>query len=406
MKIFIISDTHFGFKENDSQFQMDSYISVDQAFKEALLSNADLILMPGDIFDLEVPSQETYDKVFKLFNQMLGEQKTIATNRQKTLTKIPIIIIPGTHEFRGKQYKGPIDVLESSGYVYQIDNSNIIFEQTKTAIFGMKGVPEKVSKDLLKRLDFKPLEDHSNILLLHQSFKEFLPYDDEMVATLTFEDLPKGFDLYVNGHIHLSKIIDLDNGSKFALPGSTIYTQIKKMELEQKKGFIIYDTLSKDTNFTNIPVQREYNLIEIKIDNASKDEIYKRINEYLDYIKMNTNKYKIFDSEVTLKPVVKIKLSGKILSGFKNSDISAKDFIREDIIVIIDKSIESNDLEEKIKSIDIVKEREDIYKNSKHIFSKNLEKSGFKQSINVDEFINQVSSKDTDDIAKELVKDL
>ena len=85
--------------------------------------------MPGDLFDLEEPSQKTYDKLFKIISRYVGEQNIQNNTNNKTLTFVPIVIIAGTHEYKGKGYTSPIDVIESSNYFYQLKHSNIIFEK-------------------------------------------------------------------------------------------------------------------------------------------------------------------------------------------------------------------------------------------------------------------------------------
>jgi len=408
MKIAIISDTHFGLKENQNDFALDSYLNAEQAFQYSLQNYVDLILMPGDIFDLEIPTQETYHSVFKLFSELIGEQKIIPKDKTKTITKIPLVVIPGTHEYRGKNYKGPIDVLESAGYIYKLGKEHILFENNneKIAIHGMKGVPEKVSKDLLLKIDFQPVPDFTNILMLHQSFKEFLPFDDEMVATLTLEDLPNGFDLYINGHIHLSNIIKTEKGT-FVLAGSTVLTQIKKAEIEKRKGFHIYDTKTKNLEFVEISVQREYYLREIKIDGETKEDIINKIKIVMEETKKlaHTYEYNIFDTQYKLRPVLKIKITGKISSGFKQSDISAKDFVSDDLIIILDKELDSKELEEKIKEIDLGKDREKALIQSQEIFFKNLETSGFKKSFEPAEILNLLKNGDIDKAIEEIIKE-
>ncbi len=405
MKIAIISDTHFGFKENDSELNLDCYINAYQSFELAIKNNAELILMPGDIFDLEIPTQETFDKTFLLLNTLIGNQKNIPKDKDVTITALPIVVISGTHEYRGKEYKGPVDVLESAKYIYKLEKEHIIFENNneKIAIHGMKGVPEKVAKDLLDKINFKPIENAKNLIMFHQSFKEFLPFDDEMVATLTLNDLPKGFDLYIDGHIHLSNIITTEFG-KFLLPGSTILTQIKKKEIEIPKGMYIYDSEKDTLDFHKIPIQRKYYLEEIKIDKNTKEEIYDLINKYINSLNLESNKYLIFDKEILLKPIIKIKIKGELLSGNKQSDINVKDFENENYIILLDKDLNSKELEEKLKNFDITKEKENALNESTEIFIKNLQSAGFKNTFNPEEMILQLKSEDLDKIKEKIIK--
>jgi DNA repair protein SbcD/Mre11 len=391
MKVAIVSDTHFGHKENNKELRFDCYINAKQALDIAM-EKADLVLMPGDLFDLEQPSEETYDFAFKIFKQYLGDNKLTLNPKRKLITKKPIIAIPGTHEYRGKDYKGPIHILESAGYLHMLEKEHVIVND-EIAVFGLFGVPEKVAKDVLLKLDFKPISGMKNILMLHQSFKEFLPFDDEMVASLQIEDLPEGFDLYINGHIHLHQKIESEKGL-FILPGSTVMTQMRKNEIKNKKGFVIFDTETKETEFIQIPIQRDFSLKEIKIEKANKQEVIDKINDVIENTNLETKTFNLLGVEYLLKPILKIKIKGSLTQGYTTSDINPKDFEREDLIVVIDRKLDIERLEEKIKEMDINKDREEAIKNTSNIFLSNLEKSGFHNSFNPSKLIEHLEKKD------------
>ena len=51
------------------------------------------------------------------------------------------------------------------------------------------GVPEKFAKSALASYYLNQLRA-VNLLLLHQSFVEFLPFDDDSIASLSLTDLP------------------------------------------------------------------------------------------------------------------------------------------------------------------------------------------------------------------------
>ena len=396
MKIAIISDTHFGFKEN-TELENDCYINFEQALESAI-NNSDMILMPGDLFDLEEPSQKTYDNLFKIISKYTGEQKLKNNTNKKTLTSIPIIIIAGTHEYKGKGYTSPIDVIESSNYFYQLKHSNIIFEteNEKINICGMSGVPEKYAKDVIKKIDFKPLENSTNILMTHQSYNELLAFDDEMVSNLSLDDLPLGFDLYINGHLHKKQIIK--SNKFFVIPGSTIITQIKKQEIKDPRGYMIFDTKTKEINFIEIPLQRKYFYEEIKLENTNiediKTEIIKKIenvkNEFVEY---NTEK---------LKPVLKIKLNATINFGEKS--ISEKDFPQDYCILIIDKQISLTELKNKIENINFEKNKQTALQKSQETFIANLNNSNFKKSFDPEELMNIQKDNDPEKTTKYILE--
>ena len=114
----------------------------------------------------------------------------------------------------------------------------------------MTGVPEKYAKDyLLEKFNPKAISGYYNILMIHQSIVEYLPFEDEMIATISLSDLPSDFDLIVNGHLHWSSIVDLPQGSKFLLPGSTVTTQIKKKKLKSQKVILFLIQTPRNLSF-------------------------------------------------------------------------------------------------------------------------------------------------------------
>ena len=115
--------------------------------------------------------------------------------------------------------------------------------------------------------------------MFHQNVKEFMPQVDH---GLFLEDLPPGFNLYIDGHLH--KNYEIQKQDKLLLiPGSTVLTQLKKEE--KIKGFYLYDTANKEFNFIEIPTRKFYYLEYDSIENdllKQKDEITNLMNS-IDY---------------------------------------------------------------------------------------------------------------------------
>ncbi|PIU22080.1 MAG: hypothetical protein COT14_03010 [Candidatus Diapherotrites archaeon CG08_land_8_20_14_0_20_30_16] len=390
MRIAIISDTHFGYKEG-TELEQDCYFNFEQALDYSM-RNCDLILMPGDLFDLEEPSQKTLNSVFQIFGEYIKDQKWVPKTTKKKLLKVPIVAIAGTHEYKGKDYTSPIDVLESANYIYQLKNSNLTFDNV--TICGMTGVPEKVAKQLITKIGFEPIEKSLNIFMTHQSYTELLAFDDEMVSTLSLEDLPKGFDLYINGHIHKKNLINTSNGP-FLIPGSTIITQIKKNEILEKRGFYIYDTITKELEFLEIPLQRKYFYFEINETSTTKQELINKINAKINEIKTCKITTKYNNKELILKPVLKVKISAKLALN-ETTNLNEKDILAQDVILLLDKKIEVEELKNKIEAINFEQDRINALENSKKIFEKNLIDAGFKETIDIDTLINTLKEKDNE----------
>ena len=240
MLLGIFSDTHLGFGSDERYVEaFDRFDEIIDFFKE---KGVDYILHAGDLFDHAIPTQEVWHKTMECFNKNNSKltllSKTYLDQKiDVTIKGIPIIAIHGTHEFRGKDFSNALAVLEEANCLLHLHAGNVKLTKGDEEIYihGMGGVPEKHAKLVLEKYSPKPVVGKTNLLLLHQSFKEFLPFDDESIASLSLGDLPEGFDLIIDGHLHWMDEQDA-NGKRFLLTGSTIFTQMKKLESKKGKG--------------------------------------------------------------------------------------------------------------------------------------------------------------------------
>jgi len=240
MRIAILGDFHFGY----DRFYDDSFVQAEAALSKAQ-EEADLILIAGDIFDARVPKQEVIARALELFTKL--HKKVIA--------------IPGTHERRPHGFVNPVDILVKAEVVENCHARPVIFEKDgeRVAVYGLAGVPEEYAKVALERLAPKPVEGAFNIFMFHQNLKEVMPVVEH---GLTMDDLPAGFDLYIDGHIH-SKCELEKGGKKLLIPGSTVITQVRKEE--KVKGFYVYDTKQRVQTYIAIQT-RPFISISLKLN--------------------------------------------------------------------------------------------------------------------------------------------
>ncbi len=345
MLIGIFSDSHCGFKYREERGE-DSFIALNEAIEKTL--DCDLILIAGDLFDKRVPKPEVFAKVARILNKAQNiptktkfisflnkDEKEISPS---TLRGIPIIAIHGTHERRSRHLINPIQALEHAGLLIYLHCATAIFEINgeKVAIHGMSGVPERYAKDCLEEWNPKPVPNAVNIIMLHQSISPYI-YSPLEPPSLKLEDLPKGFDLYVLGHIHWHDLKDFGKG-KLLLPGSLIPTTIHKIESEQKKLIHKFDG----------------SLISIPLENQRKI-IWKEF----DYIPGIKNSIEDFLSTIPSskpKPIVNIRVKGqlpkdKVLPSF--ADLEEK--FSKKFILNINKNIQVEEIKEQIELLKMLK---------------------------------------------------
>jgi DNA repair exonuclease SbcCD nuclease subunit len=205
----------------------------------------------------------------------------------------------------------------------------------RIAIFGLCGMPEEIFKEALKSIAFSPVENCFNVFVFHQSLKEASAFGDYA----TIRDLPAGFDLYVDGHIHLRQDFGEIDGRRVILPGSTVVTQMKRNETE-KKGFYIFDTVSRASEFVQIE-SRPFFFETLEFKGANLSEIESRVRE---------TALKI--SSASPNAMIKIKLSGSLSSGLLARDVSlanlVSEFEKSGLKLFLDSEFSSQDLKQKI----------------------------------------------------------
>jgi len=364
MKIAFISDLHLGFRE-------ESFSNASQAFELALKEKPDLILIGGDIFHEKIPKQETLGRAIELFAKVSKELKKVLIlqkidrNKAKIEEKklIPAIIgIWGTHERRHAEALNPAQVLEKAGFIYLLHAESILVEvgYEKIGIHGLSGVPEDYAKDALKSWSPIPFPNCPNVLLLHQNLAELLPIESNAIS---FGDLPEGFDYYLAGHFHWKYEDEHPKSSApILIPGSTVITQLSQKEASSEKGFFIIN-LSQDKKLRSVEFRKiktrpaHYCTIEIESKKPAEIQelVYRALEKILAYSANDGT------NEKPEKPIIKIKLKGKIAAGFSPSDLNFgqiyKDFSDKAELEIDKGELSSEGVEEKTSFLKDLKDK-------------------------------------------------
>ncbi len=287
MRIGIVADNHLGYP----RFEEDSFVQAERAMLGAA-EKCDVIINAGDIFDTRIPKLETLQKGMELFSRI----------------KAPVFTIYGNHERRTKEMTNPVELLLTAGVVKYLHGTGEIFEKDgeKAQIFGIGNIPDRYAKTAVESAlkKFVPEEGAFKILVLHQTISDILKTEEEELSLDFLENLP--FDLIINGHIH-KRMEKLDG--KVLMPGSTVITQLKKDEMEQK-GYYIYDTKARKAEF--FPIEcRAFFHEELEFADASEEDVRKKVREKIEELKRR-------DKDA----VILIKLKGTLKEGLLSSDVA------------------------------------------------------------------------------------
>ncbi len=339
MKVAFFSDLHLGFSE-------DAFPQAKLAFEKAL-EIADVVVTCGDLFDFRVPKQETLHEGLTLFGEF--SQKFFEKNKGRFQVRSatrsyplqPMVTVFGTHERRSKGMVNPVHLMDEASVAAECHNRKIFIEDKNTGevvcVQGLGGLPEEYAKPALDAVKFTPESGCFNVFIFHQTLKEVIPFKDVFIS---IPDLPNGFDLYVDGHIHWRRELK-EHGRHVLLTGSTVITQQKKNE-QEKKGLWLYDSVTKDCTFHYIE-SRPFFYRELEFKEALVAEVYSLIEKTLSEIPLEK------------KPLVKLKLTGTLARGISSSDVDLRVVFEKNqdaMKLSIDRDFEINlELKEKIEHL-------------------------------------------------------
>ena len=152
----------------------------------------------------------------------------------------------------------PVELLCRAGLAESSHAKHVFFEKDgeRVAVYGLAGVPEEYAKAAIERLAPKPADGVFSIFMFHQNLKELMPVVEH---GLMMEDLPEGFNLYIDGHIHKNQELK-KGGMHLLIPGSTVLTQLRREE--GAKGYYVYDTAARTAEFREIST-RPFHFVRI-----------------------------------------------------------------------------------------------------------------------------------------------
>ena len=314
MKFAHLADCHIG-SWRDPKLKDISTIAFQKAVDKCMEENVDFILISGDLFNTSLPRIDNLKTVVNLFRKL--KEKSIA-----------VYIIPGSHDY-SPSGKTMLDVLENAGLFTNVVKGEevdgkiklnfTIDKKTGAKITGMLGKRYSMEKEYYKNLVLENLENESGykIFMFHSGIDELKPEDMQNIITQPLSLLPKNFNYYAGGHVHIVKETKIEGYGTIAYPGPLFPNSFSELEKLETGGFYIVEN--------NIPKWHPiqvYNINKIIIDCNQKtpEQIYDEItNEIKDKEFINT--------------IVLIRLFGSLSSG-KPYDIDFKEIFS----VLYDKS--------------------------------------------------------------------
>ena len=302
-----ITDCHLGSWRNPKLRELNLQ-AFEKSISISIKEQVDFILITGDFFDVNIP-------------QLSPVKKAVEILKQARNSGIPVYMIYGSHDFNTANVS-MIDILHSADLFikptdFQLNNDSIVLKlfadkKTGAKITGISGRKVGLDKEIYEKLDKKKLEseDGFKIFLLHRGIQEILPQDIQFRDSVPISLVPKGFDYYGGGHIHMRVEKKIDS-SLIVYPGPLFGSTFQDLEETAKgetRGFYIisFDKQILDCKFVEIKVAEILykEIVSVKWNSEILEaEIMKNISEL----------------EVKNK-IVLIKVKGKLLGKRSNID--------------------------------------------------------------------------------------
>jgi len=309
MKFAHMADVHIGAWREPKMREVNTK-SFIKAVDKCIEERVDFIIIAGDLFNTSMPAIDS----LKVAVQQLKKIRNIG---------IPIYVIPGSHDF-SPSGKTILDVLEEAGIFVNVakgestEDGKLRLKITKDPKTGMKLTGIVGKKGQLERIYYEDLERESleslpgpKIFMFHSALQEIKPKEMAQMDAMSVSFLPKGFDYYAGGHVHVIDKANLGTHNNIVYPGPIFPNNFSELEKLKHGNFVMYE----NGNVTNIPLEI-HPTVSITIDAEGKtpSDVEKEILEAC--------------KEKNLKDaIVTLRISGTLSQG-KPSDLQLNDVIQ------------------------------------------------------------------------------
>jgi DNA repair protein SbcD/Mre11 len=310
MKFAHMADVHIG-SWRDPKLKDLATEAFSKAIEVSVKKKVDFILIAGDLFNTALPGIDSLKSVVKEF-KVLKEKD------------VPVYVIPGSHDY-SPSGKTMIDVLEEAGLLINVFKGKVVEgklqlkftkdEKTGVKITGILGRRGTLEKLYYQDLDLEHLEKEKGkkIFMFHTSITELKPGSKSSMDSTDVSYMPKGFDYYAGGHVHIVHKYDFKDYKNVVYPGPIFPANFEELEDLNEGGFYIYDDAKHGEGKLereNINVKNTFN-ITVDCEHKSPEEVNQLVFEKL-------------KGKELLNTIVLIRIAGKLKTG-KVSDIHFKE---------------------------------------------------------------------------------
>ena len=304
MKFAHMADCHIG-SWRDPKLKDVSTEAFIKAVDKCIEEKVDFILIAGDLFNTSLPRLDNLKAVVTVFKNLKDRN-------------IPVYIVPGSHDF-SPSGRTMLDVLEEAGLFINVVKGEIVENKLKlnftldkktgAKITGLLGKRGSLEKSYYESLHTQNLENEEGykIFIFHSGIDELKPKEMQNIISQPLSLLPKNFDYYAGGHVHIVNDAKIEGYGTIAYPGPLFPNSFSELEKLERGGFYIVE--DKKLKWEPIQIYNIHKII-INCNNKNTEQIEQQIND------------EIKDKEF-INTIVLIRLYGSLSSG-KPTDINFK----------------------------------------------------------------------------------
>lgn len=238
MKFAHMADCHIG-SWRDPKLKDISTTAFLRAVDICIVKNVDFILIAGDLFNTSFPRLDNLKSVVGKLKQLKDKD-------------IPVYIVPGSHDY-SPSGKTILEVLEEAGLLVnvfrgKIENNKLklnftVDRKTGAKLAGMLGKRASLEKSYYENMLYEHLEKEGGykIFLFHSGIDELKPKEMENIISQPLSLLPKGFDYYAGGHVHIVEDRQIEGYGRIAYPGPLFPNSFAELEKLGGGGFYIVE---------------------------------------------------------------------------------------------------------------------------------------------------------------------
>ena len=299
---------HLGYQKDSALQDVEQRVFED-VLDKCISMRVDFILIPGDLFHVNIPAMRVQKYAFAKFRQLHE-------------AGIPAYVVYGSHDFSPVS-DSVIDLLVTAGYITKTvaegnDDGTISLNfitdgKTGAKIAGLSGL--KAGKDIeyYAKLDTAPIESEPGfkIFLFHGGIAEMKSDNTNEGDQMPLSLLPKGFSYYAGGHMHRHNEREFDRYPHVVYPGTPFagyHLDLEHNARGTKRGFCVVEFEDDIKSIEFVPIENTlYKLIHINAEAKSAESV-------------NLELCRTIDGFDPAGRVVIINISGEMISG-KTADV-------------------------------------------------------------------------------------